>query len=81
MEVRSVWAAFLVGIAAIPAANAQISARANADGTAATWLAGQMSVPNGLQAIFPAIDNETFTCSLVSQVRAVIILGLPLARE
>ena len=50
-------------------ASAQISMSKNADGATTTYLAGQIPVPNGLMGMYAAIDNKTFTCTLIQQLK------------
>jgi ankyrin repeat protein len=46
-----------------------ISISRDASGRTTTFLAGQMSVPKGLTGMFPTIDNNTFTCTLLRPLR------------
>jgi hypothetical protein len=58
----------LLGILSL--ANAQISIRTNPDGTSSVSLAGEMSVREGTNGIFPDINNTAFSCSILTPVKA-----------
>lgn len=63
-------ASLICAVLTVAPVNAQISIQTNSDGTSSVSLAGQMSVPEGMDKIFTDIDNTLFSCSVVAPVKS-----------